>query len=332
LQKIDRNRQPSKTKLGLTSQTPKRYARLIGYSIGFVILLIVVGVLLYYALYKFNILPISLDVLAQVAVVAVLGIVIIYFLGKEIEIVSTRLFGPKRGNMIFVVFRFVAYIVLALVILAIAGASPTSLLAGGAFAGLVLGLAAQTVLSNIIAGVMIILARPYEVGDRITFFTWQYGLIAPAYPPKFYSHETLMPGYSGTVTDIGLAYTKMQLDDGPSIKVPNSVMVQAAVVSHELKERWVRTKYDIPNNIDPNEAIPALTETLKKNQWIVNPDSIKILVNVMTATIYVVSIDALCKGNMEEEPRSSILIDVMQVVNKLREKHELNHTINQGKG
>ena len=314
------------------SPNERRYSRLIGYAIGFVILLIVVGVLLYLALYKYNILPISSNVLVEDAVAAVLGIVIIFFLGKEIELASSRLFGPKRGNMIFVVFRFVSYIVLGLVLLAIAGASPTALLAGGTFAGLVLGLAAQTVLSNIIAGVMIILARPYEVGDRITFFTWQYGLIVPAYPPKFYSHETLMPGYSGLVQDIGLAYTKMQLDDGPSIKVPNSVMVQAAVVSHELKQRWVRSKYDIPNIIDPNEAIPALTEALKKNQWVVNPDAIKILVNAMTSTLYVISIDALCKGNMEEEPRSSILIDVSQVVNKLIEKHEMEQATNQAKG
>ena len=314
------------------SPNERRYSRLIGYSIGFVILLIVVGVLLYFALYKYDILPISSHVLIEDAVAAVLGLVIIFLLGKEIELVSSRLFGPKRGNMIFVVFRFIAYIVLGLVLLAIAGASPTALLAGGTFAGLVLGLAAQTVLSNIIAGVMIILARPYEVGDRITFFTWQYGLIVPAYPPKFYSHETLMPGYSGVVQDIGLAYSKMQLDDGPSIKVPNSVMVQAAVVSHELKQRWVRTKYDIPNIVEPNEAIPAITEALKKNQWVVNPDAIKILVNAMTSTNYVISIDALCKGNMEEEPRSSILIDVSEVVNKLKEKHEMEQADNQAKG
>jgi small-conductance mechanosensitive channel len=313
------------------SPNERRYARLIGYSIGFVILLIIVGILIYYALYQYHIIPVSSSVLLEDAVAAAAGIFIIYALGKEIEVVSSRLLGAKRGNMIYVVFRFVAYTVLALVLLAIAGVSPTALLAGGTFAGLVLGLAAQTVLSNIIAGVMIILARPYEVGDRITFFTWQYGLIVPAYPPKFYSHETLMPGYSGLVLDIGLAYSKMQLDEGPSIKVPNSVMVQAAVVSHELKERWVRTKYDVPNAIDPKEAIPALREALKKNQWIVNPDTIKILVNVITETIYVVSIDALCKGNMEEEPRSSILMDVLQVVNGLKEKPERDQrAANQG--
>jgi small conductance mechanosensitive channel len=303
------------------SRAEKKYGHLIAYSIGFVILLIIVGVLIYYALYTYHIIPVSSSVLLNLAIGAVAGIIVIYVLGREIGIVSSRLLGPKRGNMIYVVFRFIAYIVLALVLLSIAGVPPTDLLAGGTFAGLVLGLAAQTVLSNIIAGVMIIISRPYEVGDRITFLSWQYGLVVPAYPPKFYSHDTLMPGYSGLVLDLGLAYTKLQLDEGPPMKIPNSVMVVAAIVSHELKERWIRTKYDIPNFIDPNEAIPALKEALKKNQWIANPDSIRILVNAITATIYVVSIDALCKGNMEEEPRSSILIDVMQVVNGLIQRH-----------
>ncbi|MDG6904381.1 MAG: mechanosensitive ion channel family protein [Nitrososphaerota archaeon] len=307
------------------SQNEKRYARLIAYSIAFIILLVVVGVLLFYVLYVYKIVPagfLQADRLVEAAVAAVLGFVVITALGREIGAISSRLFGQKHANMIIIVFRFVSYIVLALVILAIFGASPTALLAGGTFAGLVLGLAAQTVLSNIIAGVMIILARPYAVNDRITFFTWQYGLIVPTYPPKFFSHDSLMPGYSGEVLYIDLAYTKLQLDDGPMIKVPNSIMVQAAIVSHELKERLVRAKYEIPNTIDPNVAIEALSETLKKNQWITKPESIVILINSTTPTSYIVSIDSQCKGNMEEQPRSSILLDVMQVVSKLKKEHE----------
>ncbi|MHB1907472.1 MAG: mechanosensitive ion channel family protein [Nitrososphaerales archaeon] len=299
----------------------RRYGRLVSYGIAFVILLIVVSIGLYYLLYKIKIIPTSLglNVAIELGVAAVLGYFIIYILGREISILSKRVLGSKRGTMVFTVYRFAAYIVLALVILYLAGVNGTALLAGGTFAGLVFGLAAQTVLSNIIAGIMIIIARPYEVGDRITFFSWQYGLIVPAYPPKFFSQDSIMPGYSGLVLDIGLAYTELQLDDGPRMKIPNSVMVGAAVVSHEIKERWVRTKYEIPISIDPQKAIQALSEAIKKNQWIVKPDSIIILINSTTPTSYVVSIDALCKGNMEEAPRSSILLDVMSVINGMIE-------------
>lgn len=298
----------------------KKFGRLISYAIGFIVLLILVGIGLYYALYVYKIIPISADIGVELAIAAVLGYLVIVFIGREMRRLSAHVLGEKRGNMIFVVYRFLAYIALALVLLSIAGISGTALLAGGTFAGLVLGLAAQTVLSNIIAGIMIVLARPYEVDDRITFLSWQYGLVVPAYPPKFYSNDSLMPGYSGEVLDIGLAYTLIQLDDGPAMRIPNSVMVQAAVVSHELKERWVRTKYEIPGTLNPNEVIPAIASAVKKDRWVSKPDSVKVLVNATTPTSYVVSIDAFCTGNMEEAPRSSILMDVMSVVEEFKAK------------
>lgn len=294
-----------------------KFGRLIVLSVSFILLLIVVGVIIFYSIYVYNVIPITFSSIAKVAVALVLGYFIITLLGREIQKVSLKLFGERRSNMILVVYRFVSYIVLALVVLAIVGISGTALLAGGTFAGLVLGLAGQTVLSNIISGMMIILARPYEVGDRITLVTWQYGLIAPAYPPKFYSHDTLMPGYSGRVLDIGLAYTLMVLDDGTTMKIPNSVMVVAAIVSHELHERWVRTKYEIPATIDPEKVLSELQSTVSKNRWVSKPDTVSVLVNSAIGSSYVISIDAICKGNLEEPPRSSILLDVMGVVKKL---------------
>ena len=165
---------------------------------------------------------------------------------------------------------------------------------------------------------MIILARPYEVDDRVTFFTWQYGLIAPAYPPKFYSNDFLIPGYSGVIKDIGLIYTLVQLDDTPMMKVPNSVMVQAALVSHDVKERWVRVKYEVLASMEPDSLVEALTEKIKKNEWITNPDTVRVLVNAATSTVFVVSVDAMCKGQYEEPPRSSILLDIMKVVRSVQ--------------
>jgi small conductance mechanosensitive channel len=304
------------------SSGPK-LARLVGYAAAFVVLLIVIGILLFESLYVYNIIPISAHLFLEEAVAIVFGVIIITILGKEIGVLSSQLFGHRRATMIFVVYRFVAYVALALVLLGIAGVSGTDLLAGGAFAGLVFGLAAQTVLSNIIAGIMIVLARPYQVGDRITFVSGQYSLIAPSYPPKFFSQDFLAAGYSGQVGDINLAYTVLQMDDGPSMKVPNSVMVAAAVISHEVKERWVKTKYEVPSTISPDIAIEALRVTLSKNKWIVNPESIVILVNSTTPASYVISIDILCKGNMEDQPRSSILIDVMNVIGGLVKEQQL---------
>lgn len=305
----------------MLSKEEKKYGRLVGYSIAFIILLVVTGAGLYYALYVLHVLPLSASGVVKLSVAAGLGLLVITILGREVSSVSKRVLGDRRGSMVFVVFRFLAYIALALVLLALVGVSGTDLLAGGTFAGLVLGLAAQTVLSNVVAGLMIILARPYEVDDRVTFFTWQFGVIAPAYPPKFYSNDLLIPGYSGTVRDVGLAYTIVQLDEGPLMKVPNSMMAQAAIVSHsDVTERWVRTKYEIPASLKPDGLVDELLEKVKKNAWVTKPESVRVLINAATSTVYVVSVDAICKGQFEDQPRSSILLDIMRTVVSFQEK------------
>lgn len=292
----------------------REYGRLVEYSILFIVLLVAVGAGLYYVLFVLKVIPLSTSSVVELVVTAALGFFVITLLGREVSKVSIRLLGERRGSMVFSVYRFMAYVALAFALLAIAGVTGTELLAGGTFAGLVLGLAGQTVLSNIIAGMMILFTRPYEIDDRITFMTWQFGMVAPAYPPKFYSNDFLMPGYSGVVKDIGMAYTVVKLDEGPMMKVPNNMMIQAAVVSHDLKERWVRTKYEVPASVEPTKLIAEITDVVKKNEWVTRPDSVRVMVNAVTSSIYVVSVDAICRGQFEEPPRSSILLDMMKTV------------------
>ncbi|MDG6996579.1 MAG: mechanosensitive ion channel family protein [Nitrososphaerota archaeon] len=295
------------------------YTRLLAFSVGLVVLLIAVGALFYYALYIYRLIPFSMSEIIELVLAVVLGYVVITFLAREIRSLATKVMGPRKGNAVFTTFRFFAYIVLAIVLLSIVGLTGQELLAGGTFAGLVLGLAGQTVLSNIMAGTMLILSRPYEVGDRVTFSTWQFGMIAPIYPPKFYSNDYLIPGYTGTVADIGLLYSVVRADEGTSMKIPNSIMIQAAIVSHDVKERWVRTRYEVPASIDPKSLIEELKSALATNEWIANPDSIHILVNTTTLSSYVITIDAACKGAFEEPPRSAILLLIMQKVAELKE-------------
>ena len=109
-----------------------------------------------------------------------------------------------------------------LVLFSLAGVSAESLFLGSAFAGIVLGLAAQTVLSNVFAGLLIVLADPYRPGDRVAFVTSSYGALPPSYP-----HEMMYPGYSGTVRDVGLVYTVIELDTGGLAKFPNSIAITA---------------------------------------------------------------------------------------------------------
>jgi small-conductance mechanosensitive channel len=91
----------------------------------------------------------------------------------------------------------------------------TSLLAGMGVASVVVGLAAQSTLGNLIAGVSLILYRPFKVGDRVQV-TAPTGL------------ET------GVVVNIDLGYTLVRTADQRLLVIPNSIMASQASLNLSL--------------------------------------------------------------------------------------------------
>ena len=97
-------------------------------------------------------------------------------------------------------------------------ALPVQLLAGGTVLAIILGVAAQQVLGNLFAGLVLLFARPYAPGQRIRVYSGALG--GP--------HE-------GLVTSVGLLYTTVQSTDG-DINIPNSGMLASAVGPIEAAE------------------------------------------------------------------------------------------------
>ncbi|HKD54221.1 MAG TPA: mechanosensitive ion channel family protein [Steroidobacteraceae bacterium] len=88
----------------------------------------------------------------------------------------------------------------------------TALLTGASIASVVIGLAAQSTLGNLIAGVAITLYRPFRLGDRLL-------VTAPT------GTET------GTVELISLGYTTLRTDDGRQVVVPNSSAASQVLIN-----------------------------------------------------------------------------------------------------
>src|SRR3954463_2080379 len=108
--------------------------------------------------------------------------------------------------------RLATIIVALLLALRIAGLRPRELAVGGAFTAVILGLAAQQTLGNLFAGMVLLSARPFKVGDRVRF---QAGALAG--------------NVEGTVSSLGLLYTVLS-DGEDEIMVPNNVVLNVAVV------------------------------------------------------------------------------------------------------
>ncbi|KPV45867.1 MULTISPECIES: mechanosensitive ion channel family protein [Acidiplasma] len=247
------------------------------------------------------------------------GIIIVNLIASLIMNRATRAIGKSTAGTLSFTVKIVGYLIIIIIFFTFVKIDIGAALAAGGFAGLVLGLASQDVLSNIFGGIAVVASHPFRVGDRVTVSTWQYGLDAPAYPPKFYSNDFLIPGYTGVITDISLMYTSILTDDNVPLKIPNSIMIQAAVfIQGKNNSRLVRTKFEISKDIDPDIIIPILQDGIKNFKFILNEPEIRIYET--TFTTYIIVIEAMCSGNFEEPPRSEILKFCMKTVRSIKTK------------
>ena len=99
------------------------------------------------------------------------------------------------------------------------------LLAGAGVVGLALSLAAKDTLSNLIAGVLLIMDRPFQVGDRIELWN------AP--------NET---GTWGDVIEIGIRATKIRNPDNLVVVVPNNEIMQRDIINYTMSGQDIRLR------------------------------------------------------------------------------------------
>ncbi len=290
-----------------------------------VLIAAVVLSLVYISIFVLRVVPLRYTEATYVVVTITLGYYLVSAFSSLLGKVVNRLYGPKKASVAKTTLKYVGYIILAFAVLKVVGVSGVALLAGGTFGGLVLGLAGQQVLSNVLAGLLLLLSRPFEVGDRITVTEWQYGAILPSYPPKYFSDDLLYPGFTGVIKDISLNYTLIQTDQGPFVKIPNNILIQAAFVVHGVDKRWVKTRYEVSKPIDIDQLLNVAREVVEKNKWVVKPEDTRITIENITPTSIVIAINALCKGELEDPPRSSLLYDLERALDGVRREASPMH-------
>lgn len=287
-------------------------------SASLVILIIMIAAIMY-ALASLHLVPIGYSPIFYGIIAIISGLAITTIISKAVYDGMSKSVGDHNASSLSFIIKVAGYTLTMLIFLSYFKIGLGAALAAGGFSGLILGLASQNVLSNIFGGIMIIVTRPFKVDDRITVSTWQYGLDAPAYPPKFWSNDFIIPGYTGIVKNISLIYTYIITDDNTPLRIPNSILIQAAIfVQNGSGARVVRTKYEIPKSIDPDDAINSIKKRVKKLKFIKTDPSIRILES--TLNTYIIVIEALCEGQYEEIPRSEIIKATMKAVNGLINK------------
>ena len=128
---------------------------------------------------------------------------------------ARQLLEPRVGVAYSAIVRYAILIVGAFTTLVLTlvlfGVPVSQLVLGGALTTVFVSIAAQQALGNVFAGLVLMLARPFKVGDAIRLRAGALG-------------GTL----DGTVTDIGITYVRVDTSGGV-ISVPNSQVLNAAV-------------------------------------------------------------------------------------------------------
>ena len=133
-------------------------------------------------------------------------------IGRWAQPALFRRVDPQTAGTLGFLIRLAFLMIAGLVALRVAGLQPRTLAVGGAITAVVFGLAAQQTLGNLIAGLVLIAARPFRIGDRVRL---QAGGLAGQ--------------LEGTVRTLGLLYTTFSQGED-SILVPNNIVLSAAVV------------------------------------------------------------------------------------------------------
>ncbi len=130
--------------------------------------------------------------------------------GQASLVIGSRIGPSHAGAMRWLVAVF-GYLIVLVTTLSIFDVPIRNLLLGGAITGVIVGIAAQQSLGNIFAGVVLLLARPFRVGDAIQIRSGSLG--GPI---------------EGTVAGIGMTYVTL-ITEGRPLSVPNASLLAAAV-------------------------------------------------------------------------------------------------------
>src|SRR6266511_883004 len=113
------------------------------------------------------------------------------------------------------------------------------LLASSAVIGVIIGFASQRTLGNFVAGLLIALAQPVRLGDRVTY-----------------------DGQNGIVEEIGLTYTFIHADDGARLVVPNEKLASDTIRNSTIRSResFAEITVPVPLSADLGAAVDGLRE------------------------------------------------------------------------
>ncbi len=195
--------------------------------------------------------------------------ILIYVIGKWVAKLVAGLLRKllNKSKLDATLVTFVSNIVYALILTFVIiaaigklGVQTTSLVAIVGAAGLAVGMALQGSLSNFAGGVMLILFKPFKVGDKIT-----------------------AAGTTGIVQEIGIFHTTIITSDNTKIIVPNSPIAGGAITNFSaMPTRRIELSVSVPGASDMAKVSGILQNILEADERILKDPAPAIVISSAT--------------------------------------------------
>lgn len=188
--------------------------------------------------------------------------IVVFYVGRFIirkiyrlisAIFLRRKLDRSLSTFVLSLSNIVMYFILIVTVIGILGIETTSFLALFASAGVAIGMALSGTLQNFAGGVLILLLKPYKIGDYIE-----------------------AQGYAGTVKEIQIFFTVITTYDNKSISIPNGVLSTSSI-NNWTRETYRRVSWTISISYgdDVARTRSAILEMLAADERIVRQEMLR---------------------------------------------------------
>jgi small-conductance mechanosensitive channel len=180
----------------------------------------------------------ALQKTTRVVVILITGIPLVLLASRIVAGILHHRLGKQGGDLLARIVRYAGYLMVLIAVLQEFGFNLAAVLGAAGIAGVAIGFASQTSLSNLISGLFIVGERPFEKGDIIEVGT-----------------------FTGTVEEIGLMALTLRTFDNRSVRIPNETLVKTNVVT---VTRYPIRRVDLTIGVSYNEAIDRVMKVLRE--------------------------------------------------------------------
>lgn len=188
---------------------------------------------------------------------AVIAAIMVVIAGKVIMKLMSRAVGktkvePTLQKFLISAVRVVVYFIAVMIIAGALGFEMSSLVALASVVSAAFALAASNVLSNLFGGILLLVTKPFTVGDYIA-----------------------VTGEEGTVLELGILNTKINTLDNKRVTIPNSSIASATIVNYSMEgKRRVDLTFAVGYDNDMEQVKTALRTTAEQHDKVLTSDEI----------------------------------------------------------